>query len=45
METVNKLIGQIKGKSLNDKDKARIKKTIDRTFSEYGEVLKLLGAE
>lgn len=38
-------VGIILNKSLNAKDKQEIDKTIKKTLSEYGETLRLLGAE
>lgn len=40
-----KYIDNILGKTLGDKEKARIDTAVKKTVKEYGEVLKLLGRE
>ena len=40
-----KYVASILGKSLGEEDKREVDKAIEKTVKEYGEVLKLLGAE
>jgi excisionase family DNA binding protein len=40
-----KYFTDIAGKTLSEKDKKIIDKAVEKTFKEYGEVLKLLGRE
>jgi excisionase family DNA binding protein len=40
-----KYVDNIIGKALNEKDKKIIDKAVQKTFKEYGEVLKRLGRE
>ena len=40
-----KYVEEIMGKSLGEKEKAKIDKAVHKTVKEYGEVLKLLGKE
>ena len=42
---IRKITGEIKGKFLNDEEKKKIDTVVDRTITEYGEVLKMLGDE
>ena len=44
-DEVNRLVGNILGRPLNDNEKKEIEKVIDRVIKEYGETLKLLGEE
>jgi len=44
-DEVNKIIGNILGRPLNDNEKKDIEKVVDRAIKEYGETLKLLGEE
>jgi excisionase family DNA binding protein len=40
-----KYVANILGKTLGEEDKREMDKAIEKTVKEYGEVLKLLGAE
>jgi len=40
-----KYFADITGKTLSEKDKKLIDKAVEKTFKEYGEVLRLLGRE
>ena len=42
---VKKIVGDVVGHSLSEKEKKELDKIIDRTIKEYGEVLRLLGKE
>jgi len=44
-DEVNKTVGNILGRPLNDNEKKEIEKVVDRAIKEYGETLKLLGDE
>lgn len=40
-----KYVANILGKTLGEEDKREVDKAVEKTVKEYGEVLKLLGAE
>jgi len=44
-EEVNRIVGKIKGKPLNEEGKKQIDIVIAKTMAEYGEVIKRLGKE
>ncbi|MFH1798193.1 MAG: helix-turn-helix domain-containing protein [Candidatus Omnitrophota bacterium] len=44
-DTIKKLVGNIHGKPLEEKEKKEIDQVISRTIKEYGETLKRLGNE
>jgi excisionase family DNA binding protein len=44
-ESIILKIRRIKGHSLKPEEKDKIKMAVDRTMKEYGEVIKMLGAE
>lgn len=44
-ESILKKIRKIRGHNLTSEEKMTIEKAVEKTFDEYGEVLKKLGAE
>lgn len=44
-EYVVRRLQKIRGRPLTEEEKSKIRKVVDKTISEYGEVLKRLGAE